>query len=356
MPSYLLPSSKPPSEEAHGGEPQLMTTVYTTFIPGEVVPQQIQNGTNPNAIANFIILGFVDHTELQGLLFLAFLVIYMMTMAGNLLLVVLVVADLHLHTPMYFFLGSLSCLEICYTSTLLPRMLFSLLTGVRTISVNGCLVQYYFFGSLASTECYLLAVMSYDRYLAICKPLRYTSLMNGSLCFWLITASWMRGVLTNTIITSQVLQLSFCGPNKINHFFCDLEPVIKLSCSSTHMVELVSFILASMDTTLPFLLTLISYVYIIINILRIRSKAMRQKAFSTCSSHLIVVTLFFGSLIIVYVVPKTDALRALHQTFSLFYTILTPMVNPLIYSLRNREVKEALYRTVSKAMNWAQFP
>ncbi|XP_066485408.1 olfactory receptor 10A7-like [Tiliqua scincoides] len=334
-------------------------SVWISFIPAYLRTKgkyEIQNRTSPANITNFILLGFSDHPELQALLFLAFLSIYLITMAGNLLILVLVVADLHLHTPMYFFLGNLSCLEICYTSTILPRMLFSFLTGNRTISVSGCVVQWYFFGSLASTECYLLAVMSYNRYLAICKPLRYTSLMNGKVSFWLIIGSWMRGLLTNTIITSFVLQLSFCGPNEIEHFFCDLGPVLKLSCSSTHLVELVTFILASMDTTFPFLLTLISYVCIIINILRIQSKAMRQKAFSTCSSHLIVVTLFFGSLIIVYVVPKNQTLKELQETFSLFYTVLTPMVNPLIYSLRNREVKEALCRIARKALHVALFP
>ncbi|XP_053120618.1 olfactory receptor 10A7-like [Hemicordylus capensis] len=320
------------------------------------MPRKIQNRTNHTSITNFILLGFGDNPEQQVPLFVAFLAIYVITMAGNLLIIALVVADLHLHTPMYFFLGNLSCLEICYTSTLLPRMLFSLLTGDRTITVNGCLVQYYFFGFLLSTECYLLAVMSYDRYLAICKPLHYTSLMNGRLCFWLVIGSWISGLLSNTIITSLVFQLSFCGPSEIEHFFCDLAPVIKLSCSNTHMVELATFILASMDTMPPFLLTLISYVYIIMNILWIKSKAMRQKAFSTCSSHLVVVTLFFGSLIIVYVVPQTNTLKELHETFSLFYTILTPMVNPLIYSLRNRDVKEALYRKARKAVNVALFP
>ncbi|XP_062994271.1 olfactory receptor 10A7-like [Elgaria multicarinata webbii] len=324
--------------------------------PNEINFEQIQSRTNQTAITNFILLGFGDHPELQVLLFLAFLIIYMMTMAGNLLIVILVVADLHLHTPMYSFLGSLSCLEICYTSTIIPRILFSLLTGDRSISVKRCIVQYYFFGALASTECYLLASMSYDRFLAICKPLYYSTFMNGRLCLWLIVGSWISGLLSNTIITSLELQLSFCGPHEIEHFFCDLEPVIKLSCSNTHMVEIVTFILAAMDSILPFLLILISYIYIISNILQIRSKAMRQKAFSTCSSHLIVVTLFFGSLISVYMIPKTNTLKELHQTFSLFYTIITPMVNPLIYSLRNREMKEALYRTVRRAVNVAQFP
>lgn len=313
------------------------------------------NRTNQTTITNFILVGFGDHAELRVLLFLAFLAIYLITMVGNLLIIVLVVADLHLRTPMYFFLGNLSCLEICYTSTILPRVLFSLLTRDRSISVNSCIVQYFFFGSLASTECYLLAVMSYDRYLAICKPLRYTSLMNGRLCLWLIVGSWVSGLLSNTIITSLVFQLSFCGQNEIEHFFCDLGPLLKLSCSNTYLVELTTLILASMDTMPPFLLTLISYVCIVISILRIKSIAMRQKAFSTCSSHLIVVTLFYGSLISVYMIPQTNTMKDLHKTFSLFYTVLTPMFNPLIYSLRNREVKAALYRAASKALSVSPF-
>ncbi|XP_078234165.1 olfactory receptor 5AN6-like [Pogona vitticeps] len=280
----------------------------------------------------------------------------MITMVGNLILVLLVIADPHLHTPMYFFLANLSCLEMCYTSTLLPRLLFSLWTRDRSISVNGCLVQYYFFGVLLSTECYLLAVMSYDRYLAICKPLHYTFLMNGKFCFWLIAGSWISGLVSNTIITCLELQLSFCGPPEIEHFFCDLAPVLKLSCSNSHPVETATFILASMDTIPTFLLTLICYTCIIINILQLQSKAMRQKAFSTCSSHLIVVILFFSSLIIVYMSPKTNTPKGLHQVFSLFYTVLTPTVNPLIYSLRNREVQLALSRTAKKAVLVAQFP
>uniref|UniRef100_A0A8D0E5R2 Olfactory receptor n=1 Tax=Salvator merianae TaxID=96440 RepID=A0A8D0E5R2_SALMN len=299
-----------------------------------------QDKINQTTITTFILFGFAGYQELQLLLFLTFLVIYVITMAGNLLLIVLVAADLQLHSPMYFFLGNLSFLEICYTSTILPRMLSSLLTGDRSISVGGCLVQYYFFGSLASTECYLLAVMSYDRYLAICKPLHYSFLMNRRLCFSLIIASWVSGIVSNTIITCLELQLSFCGPREIEHFFCDMAPVVKLSCSYTHIVETVTFILASMDTIPPFLLTVISYVCILTNILQLQSRTMRKKAFSTCSSHLIVVTLFYGSLIIVYLIPKANSLKKLHQTFSLFYTVLTPMVNPLIYSLRNREVKK----------------
>ncbi|XP_048372428.1 olfactory receptor 5B21-like [Sphaerodactylus townsendi] len=313
----------------------------------------IQNRTNLTANTIFILLGFSDHPELRVLLFLAFLIIYILTVSGNLIIVVLVVNDVHLHTPMYFFLGNLSCLEICYTSTILPRLLFSLLTGDRTISVHGCMKQYLFFVALAVAECYLLAAMSYDRYLAILKPLRYTSLMNSRVCLWLITISWMTGLLNVSIVTSLLWHLMFCGPNEIEHFFCDLAPVLKLSCSNTDIAELIIFIFSSINTVLPFLLTVISYMNIIITIFRMKTKASRRKAFSTCSSHLTVVILFYGSLICVYVLPETTMLKGLHRTFSLFYTVFTPMLNPLIYSLRNREVKAAFFRTATKIINIA---
>ncbi|XP_060111198.1 olfactory receptor 5AP2-like [Heteronotia binoei] len=318
--------------------------------------QQIQPKINLSITTNFILLGFGDLQELQALLFSVFLGIYILAVAGNLIIFALIVTDVHLHTPMYFFLGNLSCLEICYISTILSRLLFSLLTGDKTISLHGCIMQYFFFGTLASAECYLLAVMSYDRYLAICKPLRYTSLMNGRICLGLITISWMSGLLSNTIITSLLLKLSFCGPNEIEHFFCDLAPMLKLSCTNTNLVELTVFILATMDTIPPFLLTLISYICIIINILQMKTTTFKQKAFSTCSSHLLVVTLFYGSLICVYLIPETNTLMGLHKTFSLFYTIFTPMLNPIIYSLRNKDVKVALYRTISKVVSVVPFP
>ncbi|XP_044837243.1 olfactory receptor 6P1-like [Mauremys mutica] len=277
-----------------------------------------------------------------------FQVIYMATAAGNTLIVVLIVADQHLHTPMYFFLGNLSCLETCYTSTILPRMLASLLTGDKTISVSGCFTQMYFFGSLAATECYLLAAMSYDRYLAICKPLHYSTLINSKFCLQLAAGSWLNGFLTITIFVLFLSQLIFCGPNEIDHFYCDVIPLMELSCSDTHQVILVDFIIACVFTLPPFLLTLTSYMCIISTILRISSTTGRQKAFSTCSSHLIVVTIFYGSIMTVYLLPKCDTLKNLNKVVSLCYTILTPLVNPLIYSLRNREVKEALCKAVSK--------
>ncbi|XP_024076464.2 olfactory receptor 6B1-like [Terrapene carolina triunguis] len=302
---------------------------------------------NQTSISEFILLGFGNLLELQLLLFLLFLVIYMVTMAGNILIVTLVVTDQHLHTPMYFFLGNLSCLETCYSSTILPRMLASLLTGDRSISFRICIIQYYFFGFLLGVECCLLSVMSYDWYLAICKPLHYATLMNGRLCLQLAAGSWINGLLVSSTMTSLMSQLSFCGPNEVDHFLCDFTPVKKLSCSDTSLMDIVAFLMAAIFTLPPFLLTLTSYICIITTILRVPSTTGRQKAFSTCSSHLIVVTTFYGTLMIVYMLPDTDTLRVLNKVFSIFYTVLTPMVNPLIYSLRNREVKEALRRAIN---------
>ncbi|XP_067173058.1 olfactory receptor 5B21-like [Apteryx mantelli] len=255
---------------------------------------------NQTSVMEFLLLGMGNVTTLQTPLFLLSLIIYLVTVVGNSLVTVVVVADQHLHTPMYFFPGNLSSLETCYSSTILPRLLVTFLTGNRTISAQGCIAQFYFFGSLAATECYLLAMMSYDQYLAICQPLLYASLM-----------TW-----------------------KEDHI-----PVFHMSFLSA---------------VLPFLFTLASYVCIIAAILRILSSVGRQKAFSTYSSHLIVVTVFYGTIVIVYLMPRTPQLRQLNKVFSFFYTVLTPLVNPLIYSLRNTEVREALRKALRKALACTQ--
>ncbi|XP_077171273.1 olfactory receptor 2AP1-like [Paroedura picta] len=304
---------------------------------------------NETTVTEFLLLGFGDLGDQHLVLFLLLLVIYTITMVGNIFIVVLVVVDHHLHTPMYFFLGNLSCLETCYSSTILPVMLANLLHGGHgTISVAGCMTQYYFFGFLAASECYLLAAMSYDRYVAICKPLLYTVLMNAKVCVQLVAASWINGSMAITITIYLVHQLTFCGPSEINHFFCDLDPILELSCSDTHAIKFFTFFLAVVFSLSPFLLTLTSYGCIISAIIRIPSTSGRQKAFSTCSSHLIVVSLFYGTLMIVYMLPKTETLQDLNKVFSLFYTVLTPLINPLIYSLRNREVKVAFRRALAK--------
>ncbi|XP_060111117.1 olfactory receptor 6F1-like [Heteronotia binoei] len=295
---------------------------------------------NKTAITTFILLGFGNAPALQIPLFLVFLIIYIVTMAGNIIIIVLVITDHHLHTPMYFFLGNLSCLKAFYTSTLLPRMLASFLTGDRTISVGGCFIQFYCFGILVIAECYLLASMSYDRYLAICKPLQYATLMSRKLCFLLSAVSWICGIMAMSLVISLMSQLKYCGPHEIDHFFCDLTPVISLSCSDTTLVTLVG-LTVSVIGSVPCLLTLLSYIRIIAAIIRIPSSDGRKKAFSTCSYHLIVVSIFYGSLIFVYVLPKKEALREVDKIFSVFYTVLTPLINPLIYSLRNKEMSEA---------------
>ncbi|XP_028558722.2 olfactory receptor 10A4-like [Podarcis muralis] len=305
---------------------------------------------NQTIITHFVLLGFSDLQDLQIFTFLIFLSIYLVTMAGNILIVVLVISDQHLHTPMYFFVGNLSCLETCYSSTILPRMLASLLSGDRTISAKGCMLQFWLFAFLAATECYLLAVMSYDRYLAVCKPLHYAALMDNRLCVQLVLISWLSGSLVVTTITLTMAQFSFCAPYEIDHFFCDFMPLIQHLCSGAHFLLLSSFITTSVFTFPPFLLTIASYIYIITAILRIPSATGRKKAFSTCSSHLSVVTIFYGALIVVYMFPNTDTLSQMNKVFSLFYTVFTPLINPLIYSLRNKEVSKSLKRAIDKCV------
>ncbi|XP_061448051.1 olfactory receptor 5B21-like [Rhineura floridana] len=310
------------------------------------------NWGNETTITELNLLGFGNAERLQIYLFLLFLFIYICTMAGNLLIILLVISEQQLHTPMYFFLANLSSLDSCTVSTILPKVLAGCLTGNRAIPVWGCIAQFYFFASLVATQCYLLAMMSYDRYLAICKPLHYTTLMNSSLCFRLATGSWINGFIGMSVYIVLMSQLIFCGPKDIDHFFCDVAPLMKLACSDTKTMELVTSIFSSIFTLPPFILTLTSYIFIVSRIMRIPSTMEKKKAFSTCSSHLLVVSLFYGTLIIVYVLPKTDRLKTLNEFFSIFYSVLTPLVNPLIYSLRNREMKKALRKFLGKYVNF----
>uniref|UniRef100_A0A8C4YB49 Olfactory receptor n=1 Tax=Gopherus evgoodei TaxID=1825980 RepID=A0A8C4YB49_9SAUR len=302
---------------------------------------------NHTAITEFILLGFGDLPDLQILLFLLFLVIYITTLAGNILLAV---TDQHLHTPMYFFLGNLSCLETCYSSAIVPRMLAGLLTEDRTISFNGCLTQFYFVASLIATECLLLSVMSYDRYLAICNPLYYATLMSHRSYLKLAGGCWIGGFLVNSINMLSISQLIFCGPNCIDHFFCDLIPLLKLSCNDPHLMEIVTFTFSLLFLLVPFLLTLMSYICIITTILRIPSTTGRQKSFFTCSSHLIVVSIYYATLLTVYMFPTTYFLSDFKKVLSVAYTVLTPLVNSLIYSLRNKEVQAALRKACRNFM------
>uniref|UniRef100_A0A8C3FVP6 Olfactory receptor n=1 Tax=Chrysemys picta bellii TaxID=8478 RepID=A0A8C3FVP6_CHRPI len=291
--------------------------------------------TNHTSITKFILLGFGNLNEVQILLFVVFLVIYIVTLAGNLLIVALVVADQHLHTPMYFFLGNLSFLETCYTSVSVPRLLSGLLVEDRTISFRDCITQLFFLSALACIECFLLAVMAYDRYLAICNPLNYNVMMNLR-----VLGIWASGFLISLPHTLSLLRLSFCGPNIINHFFCELPPLLQLSCSDTGYNQTLALVTDVFLGIGCFLLTLLSYVYIVSSVLKIQSAAGKRKAFSTCSSHVMVVTLFYSTVIYTYVRPPSAYLDR-DKAVAALYTMVTPLVNPLIYSLRNKEVKEA---------------
>nr|XP_006114102.1 olfactory receptor 6C75-like [Pelodiscus sinensis] len=303
---------------------------------------------NQTIIMEFILLGFGNGPELQPLLFLLFLVIYLVTVAGNILVVLLIVTDKHLHTPMYYLLGNLSWLETCLISTLLPKLLASLLTGDRTISVKGCMVQLYFFGIMSTAESLLLTAMSYDRYLAICQPLRYPVLMNGRVCCQLVAGSWMSSLTTCTTGMVLLLQSTFCHSGEIDHFFCDFSPMLELSCDDSQTLKLLTFIIAIMWTLVPCLLTLASYTCIISNILKIPSTSGRKKAFSTCSSHLIMLTIFYVTVTTVYMVPTANTPKILSKVFSVFYTVLTPLLNPIVYCLRNKEVNESLKKLIFK--------
>ncbi|XP_008067452.1 olfactory receptor 11A1-like [Carlito syrichta] len=303
---------------------------------------------NQTMSVEFVLRGFSSIQQLNISLFIIFLVFYTLTLSGNILIVFLVLFNHHLHTPMYFFLVNLSFLEIWYTSNIVPKMLLIIIAKQRTISVAGCLAQFYFFGSLAATECLLLAVMSYDRYLAICQPLRYPILMTDSLCIRLAASSWFSCFLLTAITMVLLCRLTFCGLNEIDHFFCDFTPLIHLSCTDTSLTETIAFATSSAVTLVPFLLIMGSYSCILVAILRIPSGTGRRKTFSTCSSHLTVVSVFYGTLIVTYLVPSAHSSQLLRKGFSLLYTILTPMLNPIIYSLRNRDIHEALKKCLSK--------
>ncbi|XP_004003651.3 olfactory receptor 11A1-like [Ovis aries] len=299
-------------------------------------------------VVEFVLKGFSSIQELNIFLFMMFLVSYILIISGNTLIVLLVLFSHPLHTPMYFFLVNLSFLEMWYTSSIVPKMLLIILGRKKTIAVAGCLAQFYFFGSLAATECLLLAVMSYDRYLAICQPLHYPILMTGPFCIRLAASSWLCCFLLTTITMVLLSRLTFCGPNEIDHFFCDFAPLVHLSCMDTSLTETIAYATSSAVTLIPFLFITASYSCILAAILRIPSGTGRQKAFSTCSSHLTVVMVFYGTLIATYLVPSANSSQFLRKGFSLLYTILTPMFNPIIYSLRNRDIHEALKKCLSK--------
>ncbi|XP_006034183.1 olfactory receptor 6F1-like [Alligator sinensis] len=304
--------------------------------------------TNHSIVKSFVILGFPGTPQFQTLFFALILATYLLTVVANLVIISVVKISHHLHRPMYYFLGSFSFLEIWYTSSTVPKMLENFLCGRSTITVAGCVAQLYLFFALGSTECFLLTTMAYDRYLAICHPLRYPALMNVRVCTQLVGAAWVGGFLAPLLPILLIAQLSFCGP-KIHLFFCDAGPLLRVSCSDTSLSATLISVLASFVILSTCLLTMVSYTHIITTILSIPSVTGRRKAFSTCASHLIVVVVYYGTGIIMYVRPMSSFTTKLEKVVSVFCAVVTPLLNPLIYSLRNKEVKEALKQTVSNS-------
>ncbi|XP_037377263.1 olfactory receptor 1052-like [Talpa occidentalis] len=306
---------------------------------------------NFTLVTEFVLLGLTDSAELKVVLFLLFLLIYAVSLVGNLGMLFLIQITSKLQTPMYHFLSCLSFVDACYSSVFAPKMLLNFFVARETISFSACIVQYFFFVSLLTTEGFLLAAMAYDRYMAIANPLLYTIAMTKIVCFVLVAGSCVGGVINSLTHTICLLKLSFCGPNVISHFFCDLPPLLKLSCSDTSMNELLLLIFSGVIAMLTFLIVMVSYVFIIAAILRIRSSAGRHKAFSTCASHLTAVTLFYDSISFSYIQPSSQYSLEQEKVVSVFYTLVIPMLNPLIYSLRNKEVKDA----VKKALEMKYF-
>ncbi|KAM8970861.1 olfactory receptor 10AG1-like [Sarcophilus harrisii] len=304
--------------------------------------------TNFSMVVEFLLLGFSDFPNLRGLLFGIFLIIYTTILLGNSLIIVITKVTAALQTPMYFFLGNFSFLEICYTSVTLPRMLSDFWIQKKNISFLACAVQLGLLLSLGGSESFFLLVMSYDRYVAICKPLYYPLIMNHKKCLQLVTGAWIIGIPLQIAQTWQVFSLSFCGSNELNHVFCDIPPLLNLACGDTSLNELFVYAGATLFLTIPSMLIFWSYLKIIKTILKLPSAMGRRKAFSTCSSHLIVVGLFYGSCFISYLRPKSSHSPGVDKILALFYTIVTPLFNPLIYSLRNKDVIVAIKQLVSR--------
>ncbi|XP_074854676.1 olfactory receptor 5F1-like [Carettochelys insculpta] len=305
-------------------------------------------GDNDTAVSEFILLAFMDSPDLLVPIFTLFLTIYIITLVGNLGMITLIFVDTQLHTPMYFFLSNLAFVDFCYSSTIAPKAMENFLAEKKTISFTGCFVQLYVFIALVSAECMLLAIMAYDRYVAICNPLLYTTVISWGLCLRMTAGAYALCLLNSMLLTILMSHLSFCHTSVINHFFCDSPPLLKLSCSNTHLIETLIFITAGVNTLSSILIILTSYIYIISAILRIPSTQGRHKAFSTCTSHLMAVTLFYGTGFFVYLQPSSSFTHIQNQVMSVFCTLVIPMLNPLIYSLRNKEVKAALQRLMGR--------
>ncbi|XP_048215366.1 olfactory receptor 2G3-like [Perognathus longimembris pacificus] len=299
-------------------------------------------------VTEFIFLGLSSDPKTRMILFVIFLFFYVLSVVGNIIIITIIQLEPRLQTPMYFFLTNLSFLDVCYTSTNVPQMLSNMVGKKQTIPFSSCATQMYFSLSFGMIECVLLGVMAYDRYVAICHPLHYTVIMDQNTCIQLAAISWSSSFLSSMVINVLTLSLPYCGPNVLNHFFCEVPSVLRLACTDTSLTELVVFIFSIIIVFIPFLLIVISYVRILQSVLRMQSASGRYKALSTCASHLTVVALFYGTAIFMYMRPQSKSSRAGGKVIAVFYTVVTPMLNPLIYSLRNQDVKGALKRVLAK--------
>ncbi|XP_040266982.1 olfactory receptor 10AG1-like [Bufo bufo] len=302
---------------------------------------------NRSSVMEFVLLGFSHFHKFQNFLFCAVLLAYITCVLGNIIILLLVRSESSLHTPMYFFISTFTVLEIIFVSVTVPKLLALLIQTKKTISFFGCFTQLYMFDALGATECLLLSLMVFDRYLAINNPLRYSTIMNTRFCHKLASMPWILGLVISLFPTIKTFLLDFCGPNEIDHFFCDLAPLQKLACCDPFLSNIVTIVAAFFSIVLPFFAIVWFYSHIIYTVLKIQSKEGKMKAFSTCSSHLIVAALFFGSVIIVYVKPKGSHYD---KFLALMYTVVTPLLNPFIYTLRNREVRNALTKVTRQVI------
>ncbi|XP_004390065.1 olfactory receptor 11G2-like [Trichechus manatus latirostris] len=297
---------------------------------------------NSNTITGFILLGFPCTREGQILFFVLFSIVYLLTLMGNGSIICAVCWDQRLHTLMYILPANFSFLEIWYVTATVPNMLADFLSETKVISFSGCFLQFYFFFSLGSTECFFLAVMAFDRYFAICQPLHYPTVMTGRLCTSVVVSCWVLGFLWFLIPIIIISQMSFCGSGIIDHFLCDPGPLLALTCTRAPAIELTSSTLSSLLLFIPFLFIMGSYMLVLRAVLRVPSAAGQKKAFSTCGSHLVVVSLFYGSVMVMYVSPTSEPEAGMQKIVTLFYSVVTPLINPVIYRLRNKDVKHAM--------------
>ncbi|XP_008825913.1 olfactory receptor 5D18-like [Nannospalax galili] len=306
---------------------------------------------NQSSVTTFILVGFSEYPQLQVPLFLLFLTIYIVTLMGNLGIILIIRINPKLHTPMYFFLSHLSVLDLCYSSVFTPKLLQILVMDDRTISFKGCMTQFFFICTFVITEMFMLAVMAYDRFVAVCNPLLYTVSMSPKFCALLVAGTYMWGGLCAVILIYTLLQLSYCDYGIINHFGCEYSAVISVSCSDSSLSQMACFIISILSESSSVLITLASYVFIVVTIVKMPSKGGLRKAFATCTSHLTAITIFHGIILLLYCVPNSNSSQLFVKVATALYTVMIPMLNPLIYSLRNKDVKDTVRRLISSKLH-----